>query len=116
GDTAMFKKMLVAVVVGMGLLAAAGTARAEKSEVQKLFDKYSELRDAKKYTEAIAALDEVIKLDPKNPYSWSEGAWVFNEMQKHGESGKFGLAREDREDKGAEQAKAKAQTVAKRMD
>ena len=77
----MTKNILVAAVLGVGFLAGTAGA-ADKSEVQQLFDKYSGLRDAKKYDEAIKVLDEVVKAAPKNAYSWSEGAWIFNELKK----------------------------------
>ena len=41
----MVKKMLVAAVVGMGLLAAAGTASADPKVIQELFNKAGKLRD-----------------------------------------------------------------------
>ena len=81
----MFRKILLAMVVGTGLSGGANLARAgdKNQDVQKLFDEEGKLRDAKKYEEAIAVLDKLLLLDPKNSYAWSEGAYIFNEMEKY---------------------------------
>lgn len=86
----MLKKIILAVAVGTMALASS-TARADdsnpapkdkKATVKELFDKYTKLRDSKKYDEAITVLDAILKVEPNNTYAWSEGAWILNEMNK----------------------------------
>jgi len=78
----MTKFILTAVLLA-GFAFNGMAQAAEKSEVQKLFDKYTPLREAKKFDEAVKVLDEVIKLAPDNPYPWSEGAWMLNEQKRY---------------------------------
>lgn len=82
----MLKQLAAAFVVGLGLLASGGAARADDRKVEQvkaLWPMYEELRDGKKYAEAITVLDEILKLQPKNTYAWSEGAYIFNELGQH---------------------------------
>lgn len=81
----MLKHLVVAAVAAAGLVAGAGAARADekKDKVVELWKKYSDLRDAKKYDEALAVVDEVQKVAPKNQYVWSERGFIFNEQEKY---------------------------------
>lgn len=83
----MFKITLAAACVAV--LAGAAVADERKpdgKQLQALFDKYSGLRDAKKYDEAKAVLDEVAKIAPANPYPGSETAWMHNERKEYAEA------------------------------
>lgn len=85
----MFK--LTLAVAGVAVLVSAVAADEKKPDAKQLqapFDKYSGLRDAKKFDEAKAVLDEVAKIAPTNPYPGSEAAWMHNERKEYAAAAK----------------------------
>jgi len=85
----MFRKILLALVVGTGLFGGANAAQAGDvdPEIVKMFDEERALRGEKKYDEAFAVLDKILLKEPKNAsitnFVYSERAWIYNAQEKY---------------------------------
>ncbi len=81
----MFRKILLAVVAGIGFCGSTSIAQAgdAKQQVQELFNEEAKLRDSKKYVEAMEVLKKILEVEPRNSWAFSEAAWLLNENKQY---------------------------------
>jgi tetratricopeptide (TPR) repeat protein len=85
-DSVMFKKFLLAAILGCLCVAgssgeaAAQTKKATTSnkKIEALYKKAADLLNEKEFDEAMEVVDQIIELDANQSQAWGIKAWLYN--------------------------------------